>query len=59
MTGGIADVPRLAGQHAAYTVDQLKKFARGTRPSVVMDRIAAGLSPSEQQAVADYLATLR
>lgn len=59
MMGGMADVPQLAGQHAGYTVGQLKKFAGGQRPSAVMGRIAAGLTPAERQAVADYLATLR
>jgi hypothetical protein len=55
-----AQYPRLAGQHAEYTVAQLKAFSDGTRRnSVPMAHIAARLSEAEMNAVADYAAGLR
>ena len=55
-----AQYPRLAGQHAEYTVAQLKAFHDGTRRNnVPMAQIAARLSDAEMNAVADYAAGLR
>ncbi len=55
-----AQYPRLAGQHAEYTVSQLKAFHDGTRRNnVPMAQIAARLSDAEMNAVADYAAGLR
>jgi cytochrome c553 len=55
-----AQYPRLAGQHAEYTVAQLKAFHDGTRRnSVQMAQIAARLNDAEMNAVADYVAGLR
>lgn len=55
-----AQYPRLAGQHAEYTVGQLKAFNGGTRRnSVPMTQIALRLSDAEMNAVADYVAGLR
>lgn len=55
-----AQYPRLAGQHAEYTVSQLKAFHDGTRRNnVPMAQIAARLSDAEMDAVADYVAGLR
>jgi cytochrome c553 len=55
-----AQYPRLAGQHAEYTVAQLKAFHDGTRRNnVPMTQIAARLSDAEMNAVADYVAGLR
>ena len=55
-----AQYPRLAGQHAEYTVSQLKAFHDGTRRnSVPMAQIALRLSDAEMNAVADYAAGLR
>ena len=55
-----AQYPRLAGQHAEYTVAQLKAFHDGTRRNnVPMAQIAARLSDAEINAVADYAAGLR
>lgn len=52
--------PRLSGQHAEYTVAQLKAFNEGTRRNnVPMGQIAARLSDAEMNAVADYVAGLR
>lgn len=55
-----AQYPRLAGQHAEYTVAQLKAFHDGTRRNnVPMAQIAARLTDAEMNAVADYAAGLR
>lgn len=51
--------PRLAGQHALYTLRQLDAFASGQRAGTVMNRIAAALSEPERRAVAEYLAGAR
>lgn len=60
MMGMMADAPYLNGQHAAYIVDQLDRFASGARPSsTMMGRIAAGLSEADKRAVAEYLSGLR
>jgi cytochrome c553 len=59
MMGNTALVPRLFGQHAGYTVQQLDAFATGKRQATVMGPIAARLSPHERQAVAAYLAGRR
>lgn len=59
MMGGGASGPNLYGQHASYIVAQLQQFARGERPSWVMGRIAAGLTPQDRKAVAEYLASRR
>ena len=56
---GSGNVPRLYGQHAAYVVDQLYRFAAGARRGTVMNRIAASLSEQEMKAVAEYLSGLR
>jgi len=55
-----AQYPRLAGQHAEYTVAQLKAFNDGTRRnSVPMEHISARMSDAMMNAVADYVAGLR
>jgi hypothetical protein len=55
-----AQYPRLAGQHAEYTVAQLKSFHDGTRRNnVPMAQIASRLTEAEMNAVADYAAGLR
>jgi cytochrome c553 len=52
--------PRLGGQHADYTAQQLTLFREGTRlNSPVMTGVAAKLSNKEITAVADYIAGLR
>ena len=52
--------PRLAGQYADYTRDQLVLFRSGKRGnSPQMETIAARLSDKEIAAVADYMAGLR
>ena len=52
--------PRLSGQHADYTVAQLKTFRDGSRAnSQQMTQVAAKLNDKEIKAVADYIAGLR
>lgn len=58
---GIPDqYPRLAGQHADYTLAQLKTFRSGERAnSAQMTGIANRMSDREIEAVSDYIAGLR
>lgn len=54
--------PRLAGQHAEYTVTQLKLFRSGERANdgaKMMRAIASRLSDQDMAAVADYIQGLR
>jgi cytochrome c553 len=54
--------PSLAGQHAAYTLDQLNKFRTGERANdaaKMMRVIAAKMTPQEMEAVAQYIQGLR
>lgn len=53
--------PRIAGQHASYTVSQLQAWKTGARtndPLKLMKTVADNLSDDEITAVAAYLATL-
>lgn len=55
-----AQYPRLAGQHAEYTQDQMNQFRSGARKnSAQMTQIAAHLTDQEIRAVSDYIAGLR
>ncbi len=57
-----AQYPRLSGQYAEYTEDQLKKFRadeRNNDPEKMMRTIAAKLSDRQIKAVAEYAAGLR
>ena len=55
-----AQYPRLAGQHADYTVAQMNAFRSGGRKnSVPMAQVAAHMTDKEIAAVADYIAGLR
>ena len=52
--------PRLAGQHADYTVKQMVAFRDGTRTNnAVMQGVAAKMNDREIKAVSDYIAGLR
>ena len=52
--------PRLAGQHADYTLQQLKTFRTGERANApMMMLIATKMTEAEMQAVADYMQGLR
>lgn len=52
---GIADFPRLAGQHAKYVAKQLTYIQTLTRAAPVMHGIVKDLTPIEIQAVATYV----
>ncbi|MGB8326863.1 MAG: c-type cytochrome [Steroidobacteraceae bacterium] len=52
---GLADFPRLAGQHSQYILKQLKSFHSNLRDVAVMHGVAQGLKVAEMQAVATYL----
>lgn len=54
---GTANLPRLAGQFAAYTETQLKQFNQRerTNDNEVMHAIASKMTPLEMAAVAEYL----
>jgi cytochrome c553 len=52
---GIADFPRLAGQHAKYIAKQLTYIQALTRAAPVMHGIVKDLAPNEIQAVAAYV----
>jgi cytochrome c553 len=52
---GIADFPRLAGQHAKYVGKQLTYIQTLTRAAPVMHGIIKDLAPAEIQAVAAYV----
>lgn len=52
--------PRLHGQHADYTLAQLKAFRSGERANApMMMAIAAKMTDAEMEAVADYIQGLR
>ena len=54
--------PRLAAQHAGYTLDQLNKFRAGDRANdaaKMMRVISAKMTPQEMEAVAQYIEGLR
>ncbi len=52
--------PRLAAQHADYTLAQLRTFRTGERANApMMTAIAAKMTDAEMQAVADYMQGLR
>ncbi len=55
-----AQYPRLGGQHADYTAQQLMEFRSGKRAnSAQMVDVAAKLNDREIRAVSDYIAGLR
>ena len=56
---GTSVVPRLAGQSAAYLMQQLDKFAASRRHNVYMTNFAQRLSPQERSDVSAYYASLQ
>lgn len=58
---GSETLPRLAGQHAQYTENQLKAFSRRERSNdnTVMHGIASKLTELELKAVASFISGLR
>jgi cytochrome c553 len=57
---GTPQLPRLAGQHAAYLERQVKEFTqrKRTNDNEIMHAVAQKLTPLETRAVAEYLAGL-
>ncbi len=55
---GIADFPRLAGQHAQYVMKQLASFQNNMRNVAVMHGVAQALKVDEMRSVAVFLETL-
>lgn len=60
-----AQFPRIAGQHAAYVIAQLKSFREGfeahkihTRQNPMMNEVAAKMTDKEIEAVAHYISGL-
>ena len=54
--------PKLAGQHADYTLSQLEAFRQGARANDInstMQMIVLRLSAQEKRAVAEYISTLK
>ena len=49
--------PKLAGQHAAYLVKQLKDFKSGARKDPVMAPMASPLSDQDMENLAAYFAS--
>jgi cytochrome c553 len=54
---GLADFPRLAGQHAQYVLKQLGSFQSNMRNVAVMHGVAQNLRIAEMESVAAYLET--
>jgi cytochrome c553 len=52
---GLADFPRLAGQHAQYVLKQLGSFQSNMRNVAIMHGVAQNLREAEMEAVAAYL----
>jgi cytochrome c len=56
------DYPKLAGQNAAYLVNQIKAFKSGERKgglSALMAPMAATVSDADAEAIAKYLSTVK
>ena len=51
------NVPKLAGQHAGYTVSALEAYASNDRGHAGMQGNAAGLNPQDMEDIGAYLAT--
>lgn len=56
---GTEVLPRLAGQHAQYTENQLKAFVSRQRDNAIMHTIASRLTELEAKAVASYISGLQ
>lgn len=52
---GLADFPRLAGQHAQYVLKQLGSFQSNMRNVAIMHGVAQNLRSAEMASVAAYL----
>lgn len=59
---GTDKYPHLAGQHAAYTYQQLKRFATSERENdrgLVMQSLAMRMSDQEMKAVSEYIMSMK
>ncbi len=59
---GTARFPRVAGQHAEYTLRQLKDFKDGKRENdrgLVMQSLAVRMTEKEMEAVSEYIAGMK
>ena len=59
---GTDKYPHLAGQHATYTYQQLKRFASSERENdrgLVMQSLAMRMSEQEMKAVSEYIMSLK
>ncbi|HSD41799.1 MAG TPA: c-type cytochrome [Burkholderiales bacterium] len=59
---GTARFPRVAGQHAEYTYQQLKDFASGKRENdrgLAMQSVANRMNDQQMRAVAEYVAGMK
>ena len=58
---GSKKFPRVAGQHAAYALDQVAQYASGKRSNgvKVMRTIAERLTKEEAEAVSEYMTSLK
>jgi cytochrome c553 len=58
---GSVKFPRVAGQHADFTVEELKRYSAGQRAyaSKVMHTVAQRLTGEEAEAVAQYMASMK
>jgi cytochrome c553 len=55
---GLADFPRLAGQHARYVMHQIEYIQQVVRKAPVMHGIVKDLTPTEIEAIAAYVQSL-
>ena len=55
---GVAVFPRLAGQHAAYIIRQIRVIQKQLRNAPVMHGVVKNLSEDQTRAVAEYLQSL-
>jgi len=59
---GTSTYPHLAGQHASYVYQQMKRFASGERDNdrgLVMQSLALRMSEQEMKAVSEYVTSLK
>jgi len=60
--GGTSAYPHLAGQHASYVYQQMKRFASGERDNdrgLVMQSLALRMTEQEMKAVSEYVTSLK
>jgi cytochrome c553 len=51
--------PKLSGRDAAFVAEQLRAFKSGTRDNATMKAMTAGLSETDMDNLAAYVATLK